>query len=164
MPNYRVCLLKNDHIVKEYYFHCETDEYALSEAQSTLGEHSRVEVWRGTRRVGVVVLEIPAAKPNDAGVEFFPEAAGLPEQSIQARRLLGWSQLRLALAADVSPFAVELFEAGILTTPQVILAIRAALQAADVFIEGNGGAPGCASGRSIDGLPLARLPAPDIIE
>jgi hypothetical protein len=142
MPNYRVCLIRNDRIVEEYYFHCETDEFALSEAQGALGEHSRVEVWRGTRRVGVEVLEIPAAKPDNDGVEFFPETAtGLPNQSIEARRLLGWSQLRLALAADVSPFAVELFEAGsATTTPQVILAIQAALEAAGVeFIPENEG-------------------------
>jgi ribosome-binding protein aMBF1 (putative translation factor) len=67
-----------------------------------------------------------------------------PEQSIEARRLLGWSQLRLALAADLSPFAVELFEAcSPTTTPEVISAIERALQAAGVqFVANDDGGAG----------------------
>jgi hypothetical protein len=81
--------MKNDHIVREYYFNCETDEYALSEAQSMLGEHSRAEVWRGVRLIGVELLEIPAAKPDDTSVEFIAEngggAGGTVEETRQCR-------------------------------------------------------------------------------
>lgn len=40
-----------------YDFACETDEYALSEAQGMLGRHLRAEVWLGARKVGAVVLD-----------------------------------------------------------------------------------------------------------
>jgi transcriptional regulator with XRE-family HTH domain len=65
------------------------------------------------------------------------------EVSREARRLLGWSQLRLALAADLALLAVVEFEAGGPTAPDVISAIRAALEAAGVlFIGQNGEGPG----------------------
>jgi transcriptional regulator with XRE-family HTH domain len=67
----------------------------------------------------------------------------LIEMSREARRLLGWSQLRLALAADLALLAVVEFEAGGPTAPEVISAIRAALEAAGVlFIDQNGEGPG----------------------
>ena len=67
----------------------------------------------------------------------------LIELSQEARKLLGWSQERLAAAADLTPAAVEEFEAGSPATPDVILAIRTALEAAGVeFIPENGGGAG----------------------
>jgi hypothetical protein len=66
-----------------------------------------------------------------------------PEQSQEARRLLGWEQLRLALMADLALPTVERFEFGADCAPEALAAIRAALEAAGVeFIPENGGGPG----------------------
>jgi hypothetical protein len=66
-----------------------------------------------------------------------------PEQCRAARRLLGWSGVRLAALADVSPSTVHALEAGVPPRPGRCLdAIRAALEAAAVeFVAGDGGAP-----------------------
>jgi hypothetical protein len=62
------------------------------------------------------------------------------EHSIEARRLLGWSQLRLASAAELALPAVVAFEAAGPSGADVILSIQAALEAAGVeFIPENGG-------------------------
>lgn len=67
----------------------------------------------------------------------------LIELSKEARRLLGWSQLRLALAADLPLPAIVEFEFGAPTTPEVIEAIQTALEAAGIeFIPENGGGAG----------------------
>jgi hypothetical protein len=59
MPNYRIYMMSDGHIKAGYDFDCETDAYALSEAQSLLGEYLTAEVWIGTRQVGTVALETP---------------------------------------------------------------------------------------------------------
>jgi hypothetical protein len=76
-----------------------------------------------------------------------------PEQSIEGGRLLGWSQLRLALSADLSPFAVELFEAGNPSTAAVILSIQAALEAAGVEFIADSGSGARVRLRKIDKRP-----------
>ncbi len=66
-----------------------------------------------------------------------------PDQSQKARKLLAWSQLRLALMADLGLANVTAFEFGVDNEPQTIAAIRAALEAAGVeFISENGGGAG----------------------
>jgi hypothetical protein len=66
-----------------------------------------------------------------------------PEQSRDAPRLLGWSQLRLAAVAYLPLSFVVAFEFGADTNAETPLAIRTALEAAGVeFIEQNGGGPG----------------------
>ena len=41
MPNYRIYLMSGDLVRSAYDFKCETDAYALTQAQSMLGEHSK---------------------------------------------------------------------------------------------------------------------------
>jgi hypothetical protein len=66
-----------------------------------------------------------------------------PEQSTAARRLLGWSQMRLALAAELPLLAVVSFENDLPTGGEVILAIQSTLETAGVeFIAENGGGVG----------------------
>ena len=72
-----------------------------------------------------------------------------PEQSIEARRLLGWSQSSLASAADLALPAIVAFEDGSPSTADVILSIQTALEAAGVeFIPGNGGGAGVRLGKT----------------
>jgi hypothetical protein len=66
-----------------------------------------------------------------------------PEQSREGRLLLGWSQLRLALIADLPLTAVASFEFGAACADETPFAIRVVLGAAGVeFIAENGGGPG----------------------
>ncbi len=57
MPNYRIYLMSGDRVRSAHDFKCETDAYALTQAQSMLGEHSKAEVWLGETKVGCVVLD-----------------------------------------------------------------------------------------------------------
>jgi hypothetical protein len=54
MSNYRIYLVSGGHIKAGYDFECETDAYAITQAEAMLGEHTTAEVWLGTRQVGVV--------------------------------------------------------------------------------------------------------------
>jgi hypothetical protein len=66
-----------------------------------------------------------------------------PEQSIEARRLLGWTTLALAQAAALTLPAIEGFEAGAPSGADVILAIQETLEAAGIeFVPENGGSAG----------------------
>ncbi len=66
-----------------------------------------------------------------------------PKPSREARRLLGWSQHRLALAADLALPTVIGFEAMMTTATEAVQRIRAALESAGVeFIAENGGGAG----------------------
>ena len=66
-----------------------------------------------------------------------------PEQSIEARRRLGWSQSKLASAADLALPAIVAFEDGSPSAADVILSIQGALETAGVeFIPENGGEAG----------------------
>jgi hypothetical protein len=74
-----------------------------------------------------------------------PEEARImtPVQSIEARHVVGWSQLRLAAEADQPRRAVAAFELGGPASHEFIAALRAALESAGVeFILENGGGPG----------------------
>jgi hypothetical protein len=77
MPDYRIYMIKNGHIAAGYDFNCETDEQARAEARSMLRTYKTAEVWAGTRRVSVEVLDTPWAKPA-AAVEFIGEDDGAP--------------------------------------------------------------------------------------
>ena len=61
-----------------------------------------------------------------------------------ARGLLGWSQVALAKAANVSEPTIKRIEGGkVSVSDDMRAAIRAALEAAGVqFIDANGGGPG----------------------
>jgi hypothetical protein len=66
-----------------------------------------------------------------------------PEQSIEARRLLGWTTLALAQAAALTLPAVVAFEDGSPTSADVILSIQETLEAAGAeFIPENAGSAG----------------------
>lgn len=65
------------------------------------------------------------------------------EQCISARELLAWSRVRLGSQALVPYHSVRALETGIWIRPEVVAAIRAALEAAGVeFIAENGGGAG----------------------
>lgn len=64
----------------------------------------------------------------------------MPKQIYAARTRLGWSHLRLAVAADVPLQVVIQFELGRDTRPEVKAALISALEAAGApFGEENGG-------------------------
>ena len=66
-----------------------------------------------------------------------------PEQSIEARRLLGWTTLALAQAAALTLPAVAAFEAAGPIGANVILSIQETFEAAGVeFIPENSGVAG----------------------
>jgi hypothetical protein len=64
VPNYRIYMIGAGHIKAGYDFQCETDAFALSEAQSMLGEYLTAEVWLGTTLIGAVVLNTPATESH----------------------------------------------------------------------------------------------------
>lgn len=67
-----------------------------------------------------------------------------PAQSRAARGLIEWSQVELALRAELAESTIRSFEKGRRTlTMKNIAGVRRALEAAGVqFIDGNGGGPG----------------------
>jgi hypothetical protein len=98
------------------------------------GENSRYPAQSGGRSAAY-----RAGAANDQKTQVLMS----PEQSIEARRLLGWSPLRLAVAADQPMRAIIEFEAGNPSAADVILSIQGALEAGGVeFISENGGGAG----------------------
>jgi len=67
-----------------------------------------------------------------------------PEQVKAARKLLGWTRVRLAARANTGEAAIRIYEDGGRIAPTLYLAaIRAALESAGViFVEENGEGPG----------------------
>jgi transcriptional regulator with XRE-family HTH domain len=67
-----------------------------------------------------------------------------PEQVKAARKLLGWTRVRLAARANTSEGAIRRYEdAGGIAATLYLMAVRAALEAAGViFVEENGEGPG----------------------
>lgn len=65
-----------------------------------------------------------------------------PAQCLAARTLLGWSHLRLAEAAGVSPLTIGRFENGRTPGPSILLRLRRALEAEGIeFIADPDGRP-----------------------
>ena len=77
-----------------------------------------------------------------------------PEQVREARKLLAWSQLELAIRADLAQSAISRFELGQLVLEKKIGAIQRALEAAGV--EFTDGEPGV----KLTALPALTVPDP----
>ena len=67
MPDYRIYLISGGHIKAGYDYVFETDEEARSQARRMLGKYAGAEVWIGTKRICLEVLQTPPEADHALG-------------------------------------------------------------------------------------------------